>query len=108
MPSKDPLVFGDPDALMTVGAFVRWLEERFEPHDLRDAEQSQSIKEVNIALLGNGDPTHGIKHKVDEMWSIAQRADAYMDLTKRMYRIVAAILVVAASIVAIGHNVGWW
>ncbi len=108
MNKREPLVFGDPSAPMTIGTFVRWLEEQFDPHDLRDAEQSRSIAEVNVAILGNGDPTKGIKHKVESMWDIAQKADAYMDFTKRIWRIVLGVLGGVATITVIGHNVGWW
>lgn len=103
---KEALVFGDPDAVLTVGVFVRWLEERFIPHDEQDAEQSRSIREINVALLGNGTPEHGMKHQHQEMWDILQRVSHFLSTGKLLWAGVLSILVAVAAVASLLKSLG--
>ena len=107
-PQNDPLVFGDPEQPLTVGVFVRWLEEHFAPHIARDECQTKAIHEINIAVTGNGDPARGMKTRVDEMWATSQKLDAALNIGRLAWRTAAAVLALAATVAVIGHNVGWW
>ena len=105
---KKPLVFGDPKAALTVGTFVQWLEERFEPHAEKEEAQAKQIEQVNKALLGNGTPEEGVKYKVDSMWETTQKVEVLLTAGRRIWLSFVSLLGAAAMTAAIGHNLGWW
>jgi hypothetical protein len=100
MEQKEPLVFVDPNKPLSVGTFVRWLDEHFNPHTERDICQSKKIDTINIALIN-------MKHKVEGMWEVMQKIDTILSVGKWTWYALASVATVVAALVVIASHLGW-
>ena len=108
MSKHEPLVFGDPEAPLTVGVFVRWLEEVMIPHMEKENEQAKLIGDVWLMITGNGHPEDGIAFQHKEMWETSKRIDTSLRLGKLVWAGGLSLLGALAAVLAIGRTLGAW
>ncbi len=67
-------------------------------------QQNAAIEKFEEALFGTAEQ----KGLVVIAGKIDNHIDVFCNVAKWSYRLVLAVVVVVAPIVAIGHNLGWW
>ena len=106
MSKREPLVFGDPNATMTVGVFVRWLEEVMIPHMEKEEERAALMTEVWLTLTGNGNPKDGMSYQHKEMWEITQRLSHFFSTGKLLWAMILSLLVAVAAAASLAKSFG--
>ena len=108
MSDKEPLVFGDPEQPLSIGVFVRSLEDYFHPHDQLERSNKDAICAIQTTLRGNGTESGGMECKVNEMWKTSQKVDTVLQLGKWIWGSILSLTALIAAAVAIGQNLNWW
>ena len=109
MGDKEPIVFGDPQAPLSVGAFVRWLEGPFATHEALERENKTVVQSIQNTLKGNGDQKTGMEFKVGDMWATSQKVDAALKVSTIVIGVILTFVTLVSGVVSIGRNFfNWW